>query len=122
VVVERGRRPGPVDRTHARVLTGAEWRWVETVTGSLECAVGLVVCARLAPLPGGVAMAVLGAGFCALLGYARVKRVPGGCGCIQWRSAPATSATAVSWREIARGAVLSVAGAAQAACAAFLQN
>ena len=100
-------------------MTRRRWRRVEMAIGGLECAVGLVVCARLAPLPGGVAMAVLGAGFCAMLGYARVKRVPGGCGCIQWRSAPAASATAVSWPEIARGAVLSVAGAAEAAAAAY---
>jgi hypothetical protein len=99
-------------------MTRRRWRRAEMAAGTLECAVGLVVCARLAPLPGGAAMAVLGAGFCALLGYARVKRVPGGCGCIQWRSAPAASATAVSWREIARGAVLSVAGAAEAVGAA----
>ena len=99
-------------------MTRRRWRRAEMAAGGLECAVGLVVCARLAPLPGGVAMAALGAGFCALLGYARVKRVPGGCGCIQWRSAPATSAAAVSSREIARGAVLSVAGAAEAVAAA----
>jgi hypothetical protein len=96
-------------------MTRRRWRRAEMAAGALECTVGLIVCARLAPLPGGVAMAVLGAGFCALLGYARVKRVPGDCGCIQWRSAPATPATAVSWREVARGAVLSVAGAAEAA-------
>jgi hypothetical protein len=95
-------------------MTRRRWRRAEMAAGGLECAVGLVVCARLAPLPGGVAMAVLGAGFCALLGYARVKRVPGGCGCIEWRSAPVKFAAPVSWREIARAAVLSVAGVAEA--------
>jgi hypothetical protein len=99
-------------------MTRRRWRRVEMATGGMECAVGLAVCARVAPLAGGVAMAALGAGFCALLGYARVKRVPGGCGCIQWRSAPATSAAAVSRREIARGAALSVAGAAEAVAVA----
>jgi hypothetical protein len=110
---------GPSAVRRALRMTRRRWRRAETATGALECAVGLVVCARLAPLPGGVAMAVLGAGFCALLGYARVKRVPGGCGCIQWRSVPAASAAAVSWLEIARGAVLSVAGAAEAAAVAY---
>jgi hypothetical protein len=98
-------------------MTKRRWRRVELAAGGLECAVGLVVCARLAPLPGGVAMGVLGAGFCALLGHARAKRVPGGCGCIEWRSAPVRFAPAVSRREIARAAVLSGAGAADAVTA-----
>jgi hypothetical protein len=100
-------------------MTRRRWRRAEMATGGLECAVGLAVCARLAPLAGGLAMAVLGAGFCALLGYARVKRVPGGCGCIQWRSAPVKPAASVPWREIARAAVVSAAGAADAAGAAY---
>ena len=29
--------------------------------------------------------------FCVLLGYMRIKRVPGGCGCIRWRQAPETT-------------------------------
>ena len=52
-----------------------------------------------------------GAGFCVLLGYARVRRVPGGCGCIQWRTAPPPAAGIVSWREIARAALVAAAGA-----------
>jgi hypothetical protein len=100
-------------------MTKRRWRRAELATGAGECAVGLVVCARLAPLPGAVALAALGAGFCALLGYARAKRVPGGCGCIEWRSAPVKFPAPVSWREIARAAVLSVAGAAEAAGAAY---
>lgn len=100
-------------------ITRRRWRRVELATGGLECAVGLTVCARLAPLAGGVAMAVLGAGFCALLGYARVRRAPGGCGCIEWRPAPVRFARTVSRREIARGAVLCAAGVAEALSAAY---
>jgi Methylamine utilisation protein MauE len=99
-------------------ITKRRWRRVELTTGGFECAVGLVVCGRLAPLLGCLAMAVLGAGFCALLGYARKKHVPGNCACIQWRSAPATSVRAVSWREIARAVLISVAGVAGALSAA----
>jgi hypothetical protein len=99
-------------------MTRRRWRRVELAAGGFECAVGLAVGARLAPLPGCVAMALLGAGFCALLGYARWKRVLGNCGCIQWRPAPVPPGQTVSWREIARAALLSVAGAAGAAAAA----
>ena len=58
-------------------------------------------------------MAVLGAGFCALLGYVLVQRVPGGCGCIRW-GATAEAADSVTWRSVARGALLFAAGAADA--------
>jgi hypothetical protein len=64
-------------------------------------------------------MAVLGAGFCVVLAYARVKRLPGGCGCIQWRAAPKAAAWAVSWREIARAAVLTGAGVSEAISPAY---
>jgi hypothetical protein len=99
-------------------MTRRRWRRVELAAGGLECAVGLAVAARLAPLPGCVAMALLGAGFCALLGYARKKQVLGNCGCIQWRPASVRPGQKVSWREIARAAMLSVAGAAGAIGAA----
>ena len=58
-------------------------------------------------------MAVLGAVFCALLGYVLVQRVPGGCGCIRW-GATAEAADSVTWRSVARGALLFAAGAADA--------
>jgi hypothetical protein len=100
-------------------LTKRRWRHAELAAGGVECAVGLIICTRLAPLPAGAAMAVLGAAFCVALGYTRAKGVPGGCGCVQWRATTVTGAQAVSWREIARGAVLSGAGAAQAVGAAL---
>jgi hypothetical protein len=94
-------------------LTKRRWRRVEPAAGGLECAAGALVCAGVYPALGGAAMAGLGAGFCVLLGYAKVRRVPGGCGCIQWRPAP-LAAGMVSWREMARAALVAVAGAAGA--------
>jgi len=88
------------------------WRRAEPAIGGLECAVGVTVWAD--PLAGGAAMAVLGAAFCALLGYARVKRVPGGCGCVEWRRPARPAAQRVSWPEIARSATLLGAGLAAA--------
>ena len=105
--------PGSSAVRRALGLTKRRWRRVELAAGGLECAVGVLVCAGVYPALGGAAMAVLGAGFCLLLGYARVKRMPGGCGCIQWRTAPQTAGM-VSRREIARGAVVAGAGAAGA--------
>jgi hypothetical protein len=95
-------------------MTKRRWRRAEPAAGSLECAAGVLVCAGVYPALGGAAMAALGVTFCALLGYTRVKRVPGGCGCIQWRPAPPSSAGTVSWREMARAALVAVAGAAGA--------
>ena len=91
-------------------VTRRRWRRVETAAGLVEGAAGVIVCAGVYPAAGGAAMAALGVTFCALLGYTRVKRVPGGCGCIQWRPAPPPSAGTVSWREIARAALVAVAG------------
>jgi hypothetical protein len=88
------------------------WRHAEMAAGALECLTGTVVCAGLYPVAGGAAMATLGAVFCVLLGYARIKRVPGGCGCMNWRKGAAPEP--VTWRAIARSALLLAAGAAAA--------
>jgi hypothetical protein len=82
------------------------WRRVEFGVGVLECVVGVIVCAGVWPVPGGAALATLGAAFCVVLGYARARRVPGGCGCISWRAAGRRAAERVSWLELARSAVL----------------
>jgi hypothetical protein len=92
-----------------------QWRRVEPAAGCLECAVGVVVCARVAPLAADAVMAGLGAAFCALLGYVRLRGVPGGCGCIEWRTPARYGAQTVRWGEIARSAVVLVVGAAAAA-------
>src|SRR5580698_3003766 len=57
----------------------------ELAIGAVECLTGAAVCARIYPVAAGAAMALLGAVFCALLGYVRANRVPGGCGCLGWR-------------------------------------
>jgi hypothetical protein len=88
------------------------WRRAEPAIGGLEGAVGVAVCVY--PVAGGAAMAVLGAAFCALLGYARIKRVPGGCGCVEWRTPTRPAAQRVSWPEIVRSAMLLAAGLAAA--------
>lgn len=90
------------------------WRRVEFGVGVLECVVGVIVCAGVWPVLGGAALATLGAAFCAALGYARARRVPGGCGCITWRPAGRRTAERVSWLEIARSAVLLGVGVAGA--------
>ena len=89
------------------------WRHLTWAAGGVECAAGVLVCSRAYPAVGGASMAVLGAGFCALLGYVLVQRVPGGCGCIRW-GATAEAADSVTWRSVARVALLFAAGAADA--------
>jgi hypothetical protein len=95
----------------------------ELAVGGLECLTGATVCARIYPVAAGAAMALLGAAFCVLLGYVRVKRVPGGCGCVSWRRPAGTghpaggraaTAQTATWRVVARAGMLSVAGIADA--------
>ena len=89
------------------------WRHLTWAAGGVECAAGALVCSGAYPAVGGASMAVLGAVFCALLGYVLVKRVPGGCGCIRGATAE-TAAGSVTWRSVARGALLFGAGVADA--------
>ena len=95
-------------------MTRRRWRRIEPGIGVLECAIGMMVFAGVYPALGGAAMAAAGAGFCGLLGYARARRVTGGCGCIQWRAAPTPAEEAVSAREMARAALVAAAGVAGA--------
>lgn len=90
------------------------WRHLTWTAGGVEFAAGMLVCSGAYPAVGGASMAVLGAMFCALLGYVLVKRVPGGCGCIRWGATAETAADSVTWRSVARGALLFAAGAAGA--------
>jgi hypothetical protein len=112
----RGARGAAGDTAVRRALRvpPRHWRRAEPAIGGLECAVGVAVCAGAYPLAAGAAMATLGAAFCALLGYARVKRVPGGCGCVEWRRPARLATQRVSWPEIARSAMLLGAGLAAA--------
>lgn len=115
--IYRGAR-GVASDTAVRRALRIPWRWwrvAEPAAGCAECAVGMVVCAGVFRVAGAAVMAGLGAAFCAVLGYARVKRVPGGCGCIEWRVPVTAPVRTVSWREITRSAVVLAAGAAAAA-------
>ena len=64
-----------------------QWRLFGLIAGGTECVVGAVVCSGAYPVLGGASLAALGAMFCALLAYVLARHVPGGCGCISWRTA-----------------------------------
>jgi hypothetical protein len=98
-------------------MTRRRWRRAELASGGLECAVGALVCAGRYPAAGDAAMAVLGAVFCVLTGYARARGLPGGCGCIEWRPARRRTAQPVSRRDVARAAIVLAAGLAGVAAA-----
>jgi hypothetical protein len=83
-----------------------QWRLFWLAAGGVECVTGLLVWSGTYPVLAGAGLAVLGAVFCVLLGYVLVKQIPGGCGCISWRTAPGTAAEAVTWRAMARGGTL----------------
>jgi len=89
-----------------------QWRLTGLAAGGVECVTGLLVCSGAYPVLGGAGMAALGAVFCVLLGYVLVKQIPGGCGCISWRTAPETAAETVTWRALARSGMLLGAGIA----------
>jgi hypothetical protein len=111
----RAARQVPGDSAIRRALgmTRRRWRRAEPAAGVVECAVGVVVAAGAYPAAGGAALATLGVVFAAALGYARARRVPGGCGCIDWGTRSQPSPT-VSGRDLARAAVLAGAGVAGA--------
>jgi hypothetical protein len=80
--------------------------------GSLECVVGVLVAARVDPAASGLAMAVLGGAFLAVLAYVRINRIPGDCGCIGLRKQADALARTVTWRALARAGLLAAAGVA----------
>ena len=85
-----------------------QWRLTGLAAGGVECVTGVLVCSGAYPVLGGAGMAALGAVFCVLLAYVLVRQIPGGCGCIRWRTAP----EAVTWRALARSGMLLGAGIA----------
>ena len=89
-------------------------RRAELAAGGLECATGVLVCSGANPVLGGAGLAALASVFCVLLGYMRIKRIPGGCGCIRWRPIPEPAPETVTWRAIARSGMLLAAGIAGA--------
>jgi len=99
-----------------------QWRLFGLTAGGTECVTGAVACSGAYPLLGGVSLAALGAVFCALLGYVLIKQVPGGCGCIRWRTATETAAEAPTWRVMARSSMLLGAGIAYTVVSADVAN
>ena len=95
---------------HALRMPRHHWRRAELAVGAAELAMGVLVCSGASRVIGGVGLASFGAVFCVLLGYVRVKRVPGDCGCIRWRSAPETAQEPATWRAMARSGMLFVVG------------
>lgn len=85
-------------------------RAAELAVGTLEIITGIGACARIYVRADGIAMALLGAAFCALLGYARARRLPGGCGCVRWRRKQEAE-RAGGWRALARAGFICVVGA-----------
>jgi hypothetical protein len=83
-----------------------QWRRAELAVGAAELAMGVLVCSGTSRVLGGVGLASFGAVFCVLLGYVRVKQVPGDCGCIRWRQAPETASETADWRAMVRSGML----------------
>jgi hypothetical protein len=99
-------------------MSRRQWRLFGLIAGGTECVVGAVVCSGAYPVLSGASLAALGAVFCALLAYVLVKQVPGGCGCIRWRTATGSEAEATTWRAMARSGMLLGVGVAYAVVSA----
>ncbi len=99
-----------------------QWRLFRLAAGGAECVAGAVVCSGAYPVLGAASLTTLGAVFCALLAYMLVKQVPGGCGCIRWRTATETADEALTWRAMARSGMLLGAGIASMVVSADAAN
>jgi hypothetical protein len=99
-----------------------QWRLFGLTGGVAECVTGAVVCSGAYPVLGAASLAALGAVFCALLAYVFVKQIPGGCGCIRWRTAAETADEALTWRAMARSGMLLGVGIAYAVISAQGEN
>jgi hypothetical protein len=105
---DAGARDDPAIRQALRLPSGA-WRVLLPVAGCAEVGTGAAALSGRCPIGAGAAMIVLGVAFVILLGYARARKVTGGCGCNSWRRRPQP----VSWRSFLRAALLASAGAAE---------
>ena len=101
---------GATAMSRALRMSRRRWRRAELTVGAAELAVGVLVCSGASPMLGGAGLVSFGAVFCVLLGYVRVKRIPGDCGCIRWRPAPETAPEPATWRPIVRSGMLLCAG------------
>lgn len=101
----RGRDGGDAVRRALHLRRG-QWRVLAAVAAVAECCAGGAVCAGIRPAPASAVLGMLGVVFCIVLGYARFRRVPGGCGCLGW----AAGDHAVGPRAISRAGLLAGAG------------
>jgi hypothetical protein len=101
---------GATAMSRALRMSRRRWGRAELTVGAAELAVGVLVCSGASPMLGGAGLALFGAVFCVLLGYVRVKRIPGDCGCIRWHPAPETAPEPATWRSIVRSGMLLCAG------------
>ena len=108
--------------TRALRMPRRQWRLFGLTAGGAESVTGAVVCSGAYPVLGAVSLTALGAVFCALLGYVFVKQVPGGCGCIRWRTATETADEALTWRAVARSGMLLGVGIASVMVSADAPN
>jgi hypothetical protein len=99
-----------------------QWRLFGLTAGAVEFVAGAVVCSGAYPVLGAASLATLGALFCAMLAYLLAKHVPGGCGCIRWRTATETAGEAPTWRAMARGGMLLGVGLAYLVVSAEAAN
>jgi hypothetical protein len=99
-----------------------QWRLFGLTGGVAECVTGAVVCSGAYPVLGAASLATLGAVFCALLAYVFVQQIPGGCGCIRWRTAAETADEALTWRAMARSGMLLGVGIAYTVISAHAAN
>ena len=98
------------------------WRLSGLAAGAAECVTGAVVCSGAYPVLGGAGLAAFGALFCALLAYVAARQVPGGCGCIRWRAAAETAGETLTWRVMARSAMMLGVGLAYVLVSADAAN
>ena len=103
-------------------MSRRRWRLLILAAAGTECVVGAAVCSGEYPLLGGASLAALGGVFCTLLAYVLVKQVPGGCGCIRWRSAAETAAEVPTWRAMARSGMMLGVGVAYTVVSAGAAN
>lgn len=96
-------------------LSDVPWRVFQAVAGTVELAIGLLVCAGVLPAVVDTLMACQGMVFVALLSYVMRKRIPGDCGCVARRRPSSPGKNAITRWTVARAVFIALAGGAGAA-------
>lgn len=95
-------------------LNGTAWRGFQGLAGSVELAVGALVCTATLPMAADALMACQGVAFVVLLTYVMRKRIPGDCGCVTRRRPSSPDRHAVTRSTVARAVLIALAGLAGA--------